>query len=122
VVVHGEDGLDEVTLAGQTSVTVVEGNHIEELIWTPADFGLTVSTMAELQVAGPEASAELIHGVLDGAKGPARDIVVLNAAAAIWTAGKHTDLRACASLANTAIESGAARDLLSRLSQMSDAT
>jgi anthranilate phosphoribosyltransferase len=69
---------------------------------------------------GPEASAAMIRDIFAGQnRGPARDIVVLNAAAAIWTAGKESDQRACAQLAADAIDTGAAKALLARLAELS---
>jgi anthranilate phosphoribosyltransferase len=121
VVVHGDDGLDEVTISSTTSVTLVEGDRVDELCWSPESFGLQQAGKDDMLVDGPEASAAMIRSILDGEAGPARDIVVLNAAAAIWTAGKDAELPACAVLAAAAIDSGAAKQLLSRLAQLSSA-
>jgi anthranilate phosphoribosyltransferase len=122
VVVHGDDGLDEVTLSATTSVTLVEGQQIDELAWSPEIFGLSQAGKDEMLVEGPEDSAKIIREILGDSKGPARDIVVLNAAAAIWTAGKHTEPLECTKLAAEAIDSGAAQDLLTRLAEMSSAS
>jgi anthranilate phosphoribosyltransferase len=115
VVVCGEDGLDEVTIAGATRVTVASAGELRELTWTPEDFGLPRSSLDALIVDGPTESAAMIRSVLDGVAGTARDIVVANAAAAMWTAEKSDSLEACAELAAAAIDTGAARDLLMRL-------
>jgi anthranilate phosphoribosyltransferase len=115
VLVTGDDGLDEVTIATTTSVTVAEGGQRSELRWSPADFGLSKSRLDTLLVDGPKQSAAMIMQVLDGQQGPAFDIVVINAAAALWTARKATSPMQCAELAQWAIESGAARELLARL-------
>ncbi len=115
VVVSGRDGLDEVTLTGPTDVTVVGGGPPETLVWQPADFGLTAAPLDSLVVDGPQQSAAVIQKLLAGQSGPARDIVVLNVAAAIWTAGQATDLRTAATTAQAAIDSGAARNLLAAL-------
>ena len=72
-------------------------------------------------VDDPAGSAAVIREILDGRPGPPRDIVVLNAAAALWTAGKADDPAACARLAADAIDSGSAADLLGRLGEMSHA-
>ncbi len=115
VLVTGDDGLDEVTLATTTSVTVVEGAGISELHWSPPDFGLEMATLDSLVVDGPQQSAAKIEQVFDGERGPAFDIVVINAAAALWTARKSDSQLQCAELAQSAIETGAAKELLARL-------
>ncbi len=120
LVVHGEDGLDEVTLAGATEVTEVVGGATREFRWTPEDFGLPRSNLDDLQVAGPQESATAIQEILTGGAGPRRNIVVLNAAAALWTAGKATSLPAAAQLAANAIDSGAAGALLGRLAEQTN--
>jgi anthranilate phosphoribosyltransferase len=116
-VVCGEDGLDEVTLAGSTHVALAEGGKVLQLEWTPGDFGLEPSGREELLVDGPAQSAAVIQGILAGKQGPARDIVVANSAAALWTARKSEDLRRCAELVSTAIDTGAAANLLDRLKE-----
>lgn len=118
-VLCGEDSLDEVTLNGRTNVTLVTAAGSTELAWTPEDFGLPADDMTALQIDGPEASAALIRRVLDGEPGPARTIVVLNAAAAIWVAGLNADRIACAQLAAAALDSGAARQTLARWAALS---
>jgi len=115
VVVHGEDGLDEVTLSGPTRVTESAKGALRDFLWHPADFGLSPSPLDELRVEGPEQSAAVIRSVLAGVKGPARDIVLANAAGALWTSGRSSSLESCARLAAEAIDSGAACDLLARL-------
>ena len=70
-------------------------------------------------VSGPAESAEIIRGILDGRAGPPRDIVVANAAAALWTVGRSPSLPECVRQAAEAIDSGAARDLLARLVERS---
>jgi anthranilate phosphoribosyltransferase len=115
VLVTGDDGLDEVTIATTTQVTVAEGGRRTELRWSPADFGLSTSRLDTLLVDGPKQSAAMIVQVLDGQQGPAFDIVLINAAAALWTARKAGGPMQCAELAAWAIESGAARELLARL-------
>jgi anthranilate phosphoribosyltransferase len=94
---------------------------LREFIWTPADFGLSAASKESMLIDGPAASAALIRNILSGASGPPRDIVVLNAAAALWTAGKDTSPAACARLAAETIDSGAARDLLDRLVEVTRA-
>jgi anthranilate phosphoribosyltransferase len=115
LVVCGDDGLDEVTLNGTTRVTEVHRDRLREFTWQPEDFGIESCDLTELLVTGPEESAAMIRGVLSSQHGPARDIVLLNAAAALLTAGKATEPRAAARLAAEAIDDCAAADLLARL-------
>jgi anthranilate phosphoribosyltransferase len=121
VVVRGEDGLGEVTLAGATHAIEVSGGTCREFTWTPEEFGIARQAIDALEVEGPSQSAEMIRSVLAGNAGPARDIVVLNAAAALWTAGKADSPAACAALAAAAIDRGAAQELLARLVEMTNA-
>ena len=120
LVVQGEDGLDEVTLTGPTRVTEVTGGQLRNFTWTPSDFGVEPASLDSLIVDGPEASATMIQEVLLGVRGPRRDIVLLNAAAALWTAGRADSPRACAELAAEAIDSGAASALLARLVELTN--
>ena len=110
VMVTGGDGLDEVTLNGPTDVLVIEDACISETRWEPRDFGLSNSSLESLKVENAKESADIIQKVLDGAEGPPRDIVVLNAAAALWAARVDEDLRNCAQIASEAIDRGAAAE------------
>ncbi len=119
VVVSGEDGLDEVTLSGVTNVTEVVGHALTELTWQPADFGLEEADKDSMLVDDPQASAAMIRDILAGKPGAARDIVVMNAAAALWTVGVDESLAECAAKTAAAIDSGAAADLLAKLAETS---
>ena len=119
VVVSGEDGLDEVTLSGVTNVTEVVGHALTELTWQPADFGLEEADKESMLVDDPQASAAMIRDILAGKPGAARDIVVMNAAAALWTVGVDESLAECAAKTAAAIDSGAAADLLAKLAETS---
>jgi len=121
VVVCGEDGLDEVTLSGVTNVTIVAGDSVTEAAWQPEDFGIQRAGSESMLVDGPASSAAMIRDILAGQTGPPRDIVVLNAAAALWTAGIHDSLSTCAGKAAAAIDSGAAKELLAKLAAASQA-
>lgn len=121
-VVSGRDGLDEVTLAGPTDVSRIGQGPPEELVWRPEDFGLRAQPLDPLVVDGPAASAALIARVLAGEPGPAREIVILNSAAALWVAGVESELSAAAARAAAAIDSGVARELLARLGRLTHAT
>jgi anthranilate phosphoribosyltransferase len=120
LVVTGEDGLDEVTLAGPTRVTEVTAAGLRNFSWTPSDFGVAPAAPEALRVDGPQASAQVIRNVLAGAAGPPRDIVLINAAAALWTAGKADTPLAAANVAAEAIDTGAASRLLGRLVELSN--
>jgi anthranilate phosphoribosyltransferase len=115
LVVHGSDGLDEVTLAGTTDVIELCDGQLQRFQWEPADFGLEAAGLETMVVDGPAESAELIRGILAGHGGPPRDIVVANAAAALWTAGWSVSLPECVRQAAEAIDTGAAADLLTQL-------
>lgn len=117
VVVCGSDGLDEVTIATTTAVTLAEEGKLSEFTWSPDDFGLPTSTLDTMLVDGPAESAAIIQRILAGELGPARDIVVANAAAALWTARHVDNVQQGVELAETAIDGGAARELLSRLAE-----
>jgi anthranilate phosphoribosyltransferase len=121
IVVSGEDGLDEVTLSGPTRVTEITNGKLRNFTWTPADFGMAPADLAPIKVAGPTESAEMIRRVLTGERGAARDIVVLNAAAALWTGGKADTPAAAAAQASTTINTGAAANLLVRLVEVTNA-
>ncbi len=118
LVVHGADGLDEVTLNGATDVTDVTADRLLEFRWNPADFGLEPATRDSLLVSGPAESAAVIRAILAGHRGPARDIVVANAAAAIWTVGRSPSILLAVQQAEEALDTGAARDLLARLAEL----
>ncbi len=121
LVVHGTDGLDEVTVGARTDVTEAAEGRLKEFVWTPDDFGLPTSPRDCMLVETPEESAALIRRILAGGKGPARDVVVANTAAALWTVGSTESLRDCAARAAEALDSGAAADLLARLAERSNA-
>ncbi len=115
VVVYGEDGLDEVTLGGTTLASLVHRQQVTPLHWSPEQFGLDRSRRDALLVEGPDQSAAKIRAILAGRRGPERDVVLANAAAALWTAGRAESLIECVALAAEAIDSGAASTILDRL-------
>jgi anthranilate phosphoribosyltransferase len=114
-VVHGHDGLDELTTTGATDVAALKQGKIEVFEVTPADAGLPPAKLADLKGGDDKENAAAILAVLDGQKTPLRDIAVLNAAAALIVSGKAANLLDGAALAAHAIESGAARAALDRL-------
>jgi len=120
LVVHGTDGLDEVTVQAATDVTEAADGQLREFSWSPADFGLPESGREQMLVETPTESASLIRQILAGQTGPARDVVVANAAAALWTVDPNATLQACAQRAAEAIDTGAAAELLARLGEKTD--
>ncbi len=121
VVVSGDDGLDEVTLSGGTQATEVSAGKLREFRWTPGDFGLHEAGSDSMQVDSPRGSAAMIRRIFQGQPGPARDVVVLNAAAALWTVGHDDSPGQCARRAEVAIDTGAANELLAQLAKVSAA-
>ncbi len=114
-VLHGADGLDEVTLAARTHVSLVDGGTHRDILWDAADFGLPTMALESIRTSGVEESALMIRNVLHGEPGPAADIVVANAAAALWIFETGTQLPACVRLAQQVIADGRAADLLREL-------
>lgn len=120
-VVHG-DGLDELTTAGTSHVASLKHGRIESFTLTAADAGLPEARRADLLGGTPDENAVMMRALLGGAKGPIRDIVALNSAAALIVGGKAADLRAGVKLALEALESGAARGVLDRLIEITNST
>jgi anthranilate phosphoribosyltransferase len=118
-VVHGADGLDEISTTGTTTVFQVEDGRVQKGKWNPADFGLERARVEDLMADGPGMSAQIVRAVLDGESGPKRDIVVANAAAALLLMERASDLRTAVALATESIESGAARRKLEQLVELS---
>jgi anthranilate phosphoribosyltransferase len=115
LVVHGLDGLDEVSPCGPTRAAWVEAGHVHEVILRPEDGGLRPVPPSSLRGGEPADNARLLHGVLAGTGGPLRDAVLLNAAAALWVADAVQTLADGVLLAANSIDSGAARSRLERL-------
>src|SRR5205085_6307578 len=106
-VVHADDGLDELSTIGPTRVSELKDGEVRSWSLDPAKLGLPYARLSDLQVSGVEESADVIRRVLWGESGAARDIVALNAAAALLVAGREEDLPAALRRADEAIESGA---------------
>jgi anthranilate phosphoribosyltransferase len=113
--VCGRDGLDEVSLSAPTLVREVRDGEVFTHEWTPEDFGLAPCLLADLRVDGPAASAAVIRSVLAGRDGPARRVVLANAAAALLAAGRALTLAEGVARADEAIASGAAARVLAEL-------
>jgi anthranilate phosphoribosyltransferase len=116
-IVHGSDGLDELTITGPSEVAILTEDGIEGRIVTPEDAGLPRAALSDIQGGEPADNAAALLRLLDGETGAYRNIVLLNAAAALIVAGKAADLKAGVVLAAAAIDSGKARTLLTAIKQ-----
>lgn len=115
MVVHGADGLDELSITGLNRVSMVEGGRIRSFILDPSDLGLPLARLDDLRGGDAQANAELTRRVLRGECGAHRDVVLLNAAAALLVGGVAEDLREGLSKAADSIDSGAALERLEAL-------
>jgi anthranilate phosphoribosyltransferase len=118
-VVHGADGLDEISNTGESRVSEVREGVVRTFTVRPEDFGLTRAGIADLRGGDREQNADLIRRILGGEPGPRRDVVLMNAAAALTAGGKARDLPDGVGLAAQAIDSGAARERLDALVRLS---
>ena len=119
-VVHGHDGLDEITTTGSTDVAELKDGKVTVFEVTPADAGLAPAKLADLKGGDAKFNAGAIRDVLAGKKGPFRDIVLLNCAAALVVGGKAANLTDGVALAAHSIESGAATKALEKLIEVSN--
>jgi anthranilate phosphoribosyltransferase len=120
-VVHGHDGLDELTTTGATTVAELKDGRITMFEVTPADAGLPPAKLSDLKGGDATTNATAIRELLSGKKSPFRDIVLLNTAAALIVGGKATSLTDGVALATHSIESGAASTALQRLVDVTNA-
>lgn len=114
-VVHGMDGLDEITLTDRTLVSEAKAGVLSNYVVTPAEFGLQKVSPKELTGGSPEENAAITRDILRGRKGPKRDVVCMNAAPALVAGRKAKTLQDGFKLAGQAIDSGAAADKLAQL-------
>lgn len=114
-VVHGSDGLDELTTTGPSYVAELQGGQVTTFEVTPEQAGLRRARPDDLKGGDATTNADALRALLDGVRGPYRDIVVLNSAAALIVAGQADDLEAGAARAIEAIDGGAARQVLAGL-------
>jgi anthranilate phosphoribosyltransferase len=114
-VVHGADGLDEISTTGPTTAFLVEEGKVRKGSWSPEDFGVETATPEDLHGGSPEENAVIIRAILDGESGPKRDIVLVNAAAALLVAQKAPDVMVAVELAREALDNGAAKQKLDEL-------
>lgn len=115
LIVHGSDGLDEITISGATHIGELKHGQVTGYTIRPEDFGFKTAAIETIRVADSEQAKGMLLSVLDNAIGAARDIVLLNAGAAIYVAGITESLAQGVEKARQAIESGAARDKLQQL-------
>lgn len=115
LVVHGLDGLDEVTISGETKISEVRDGHVRTYYVSPEDFGLERASIEEIQGGDASRNAEIIREVLSDGGGVKRDVVLLNAAAGLVAGGKAQSLRGAIEMARESIRSGGALSRLERL-------
>ncbi|HHH76629.1 MAG TPA: anthranilate phosphoribosyltransferase [Phycisphaerae bacterium] len=120
MVVHADDGLDELSITSPTKISELKNGLVTTYRVNCEDFSLTPASLDDLLVDSPEQSAQIIRTVLAGLPGPARDIVILNAGAALAVAGKAEDIAAGVTKAAESIDSGAAKNALEKLIEISN--
>ena len=120
LVVHGSDGLDEITLTGPTQVSELRDGQVSTRQIHPGDFGLQTVSAEALKGGDADCNARILRGVLDGEEGPQRDVVLLNSAAAVVVGGLAEDITAGLEVARESIDSGNARQALDRLVEVSN--
>ena len=114
-VVHGADGLDELSTTGYTKVSESRGDSVQTFYVHPADFGLAKATPESLKGGDAAKNAAIVRSILSGDAGPQRDVVLLNAGAALFVAGEADTVKAGIAKAAGAIDSGAAMEVLKKL-------
>ena len=120
-IVHGADNLDEISTTGPTEVAVLEQGRIGHFTITPSAFGFAPATVADLRGGDAQHNAKALRALLEGERGPYRDIVLLNAAAALVVADRVGDLGQGVDQATAALDSGKAKDKLDQLIALSGA-
>ncbi len=120
MVVHGEDGLDEITVTNGTKVSRFADGKVENLYLSPEDFGLSRGKKDDLLGGGKEENAQIILRILNGEKGHKRDIILINSAAAITVSGKTNDLKTALEIAKNSIDSGKALKKLEEIKKVSN--
>jgi anthranilate phosphoribosyltransferase len=119
-VVHGLDGMDEVTLTAATSIAAVTPEGVSLTLFTPEEVGMDFCAMEELKGGDAVANAVIVREILSGARGPRRDIVLVNAAFGLMAAGKAADLASGIAMAEEAIDSGRALVQLEKLVKLTN--
>jgi anthranilate phosphoribosyltransferase len=119
LVVHGADGMDEISFASDTYVAELKNGQVKEYVVNPQQFGLLMHDVKSIQVQTAEESRAMVIAVLNGKQGAARDIVLLNAGAAIYVAGLAKNMQEGIKRASEVIDSGAAKNKLEQLITLS---
>jgi anthranilate phosphoribosyltransferase len=114
-VVHGADGLDELSTTGHTKVSECRDGAVQTFYVHPADYGLPKSSVDALKGGDAQTNAQRIREVLDGTPGPSRNVVLLNAGAALFVAGRADSVRTGVAQSADAIDSGRAKSALAKL-------
>ncbi|MCL2718900.1 MAG: anthranilate phosphoribosyltransferase, partial [Lachnospiraceae bacterium] len=112
MVVHGEDGLDEISLSAPTFVCEVKDGWVRSYTITPEQFGFSRCNQEDLEGGTPAENAEILRALLRGEKGAKRDAAILNAAAAMFITGKYESIEAAVKIAKDVIDSGKAMQKL----------
>lgn len=120
LVVHGSDGLDEITITGESKITELKNGELSTYTVRPEDFGLNRASLEDIQGGDAGENAQIILDILQGKSGPRRDIVLLNAAAALMASGKAADFKWGIEMARGSIESGRAMGKLNRLIEVTN--
>ncbi len=120
VVVHGEDGLDEISISGRTKVSRFKDGKVENFYIKPEDFGIWESKIEHLRGGNKEDNAAITLSILKGEEGPRREIVLMNSAVALMAAGKTEDFKTAFSMAADSIDSGRASRKLEALKRVSN--
>ncbi len=118
-VVHGADGLDEISNTGESRLSEVREGVVRTFTVLPEDFGVPRASIGDLLGGDREQNAQIVRDILDGARGPKRDIVLMNAAAALVAGARVRNLQEGVALAATAIDAGTAKQKLARLIELS---
>ena len=120
MVVHGLEGLDEISLCGPTKVAELRCGEVKEYTVEPDQFGFKACRLEELHGGNPDESAAIVRGVLESKKGPPRDVVLLNSGAALYVSGTAATIQDGIRLAAVSIDSGKARQKLAQLVEMTN--
>jgi anthranilate phosphoribosyltransferase len=121
LVVHGSDGLDEITTRGRTDAVLLEDGEVSPIVINPTSLGIPPPLQGALRGGTADENAEIVRSLLEGESGARRDIVLINAGAAIWVAGAAEGLEEGIEFARRSIDSGAARERLELLIAASNA-
>jgi anthranilate phosphoribosyltransferase len=120
MVIHGEDGLDEISISDATKVSRFKDGRVENFFIAPEDFGIKRKEIDLIRGGNKEENAIITLSILKGERGPKRDIVLMNSAAALMVAGKSEDFRTALLIAADAIDSGAASEKLEKVKKVSN--